>query len=148
MQQSNCVISSVDTNDSGANYPTSLIPIDDLLRSEEHCPATATALAARIEQAGTWTTPILVEDTLLFVMDGHHRLAAARQLGLDSLPCVLLAYNDPRLELSAWDPEATVLPDDVVNAALTGNLLPQKTTRHRLSPEPARIVIPLASLRR
>jgi L-serine kinase (ADP) len=148
MQPSMCAINSIDTSDSGVSYPVCLLPIETLLPTEQHSPESASALAAQIEQAGTWTTPILVDEKLLFVLDGHHRLAAAGQLGLASLPCVLLACDDPRLELSAWDPAAIILIDDVVNAALTGNLFPPKTTRFRLSPAPGHTVFPLTSLRR
>jgi L-serine kinase (ADP) len=140
-------ITPIETGDACVRYPARLVRLDDLRPTEAHYRELARALAARIERARVWTTPLWVEENVLLVMDGHHRLAAARRLGLVHLPCVVLGYDNPRLELSTWDPERKICADDIVNAALSGKLLPQKTTRHRLTPAPRPVAIPLSALR-
>jgi hypothetical protein len=91
------------------------------------------ALMAKIRKCGVWRVPILVEATVHAIMDGHHRWTAAHRLGLRRIPAVVLAYGDPRLTLTSWNGEAYT-PDDVIEAARSGRTMPQKSTRHILTP--------------
>jgi ParB-like chromosome segregation protein Spo0J len=50
-------------------------------------------IAASIVEFG-WTTPILVDGDST-VVAGHGRLLAARKLGLDTIPVVVLGYLTP-----------------------------------------------------
>ncbi|MFH6787259.1 MULTISPECIES: ParB N-terminal domain-containing protein [Methylobacterium] len=84
------------------------------------------------EQA--WTQPIRVERGTLAVLDGHHRLAAAIQLGLGRVP--VRTYDYATVPLASWRPEIQPTRDEVLRRALAGQLYPPKTTRHTFAPEP------------
>jgi hypothetical protein len=125
-----------------------LLPHDWFLPHEMHDPNRATALAAQIEAHGVWTMPLLVEVSNLVILDGHHRWEAAKRLALAAVPAVLIAYGDPRLSLVSWRERERWSPKDVIARALSGELCPVKTTRHRLQPSLRPIAICLADLRR
>ena len=106
----------------------------------------AAALAQAIEAAGVWTHELLIHRDCHAVLDGHHRLAAAKMLGLRSVPCRLVSYGQAGLSLHAWREGDEVTPDKVLAAAASGALLPFKTTRHVLAQDPAPVRVPLSAL--
>ncbi len=55
-----------------------LAPITGLLPSEETRAERVREVTLSILRVAHWTTPVCVEAESLVVMDGHHRLAAAR----------------------------------------------------------------------
>jgi DNA modification methylase len=93
--------------------------IDDLIpyarNARTHSDAQVAQIAASIREFG-WTNPILI-DGQNGVIAGHGRLAAARKLGMDKIPCIeiknltetqikALVLADNKLALNAgWDTE-------------------------------------------
>jgi DNA modification methylase len=93
--------------------------IDDLIpyarNARTHSDAQVAQIAASIREFG-WTNPILI-DGHNGVIAGHGRLAAARKLGMDKIPCIeiknltetqikALVLADNKLALNAgWDTE-------------------------------------------
>jgi hypothetical protein len=56
-------------------------------------------------------------------------------LGLRHVPCVVLEYGDPRVEVRHWDSGADYDVSGLVRRVVTeGVILPYKTTRHHFSP--------------
>jgi hypothetical protein len=104
--------------------------IADIRPTEETAPSRVEALTTDIAITGVWTHPLLVEATVCALMDGHHRLAVAKLLGLELVPAILLSYDDPRVHLEAWSPQHSVSPELIKQRALSGDLLPYKSTRH------------------
>src|SRR5262249_17864762 len=43
---------------------------------------------------------------------------------------VCMSYNNPQVHLESWRPGPHLTPDDILNRARNGNLLPYKSTRH------------------
>ena len=76
-------------------------------------------VAASIEEFG-FNVPVLI-DTHQVLVAGHTRLEAAKKLGLETIPCIVLDGLDPELikqyriidnktgELSSWDYEKLML---------------------------------------
>jgi len=116
------------------------------LRPHEHYVVERAALLAEeISRIGVWTTPIAVERGTGCILDGHHRLAAARALSLQSVPCVLFDHGEVSVESRRAD---VVVTAEIISArSLAGELFPPKTTRHRL-PAHGGCRVPLAMLRR
>jgi ParB-like chromosome segregation protein Spo0J len=113
-----------------------LIPIERILPNEEHDEARLLEVLDSMTRSGRWTVPIVLERASLAVMDGHHRLAAARRLSLPRVPCVLLDYA--QVDVQARRPEFRVDAAHIVARSLARNLYPPKTTRHIfLQPLPA-----------
>ena len=79
-----------------------------------------------------WIQPICVERNTFAVLDGHHRLNAAIQLGLARVP--VRAFDYATVQLDSWRPEIIPTREDVLRRALSGFLHPPKTTRHSFEP--------------
>lgn len=81
--------------------------VDELLpyskNSKSHSPEQVTLIANSIERFG-WTNPCLIADGVLLA--GHGRLMAAKQLGINKVPCIDLSH------LSADDRRAYVIMDN------------------------------------
>lgn len=86
-----------------------------------------------MKRDGVQRRPVLVERHSFAILDGHHRYHAARGLGLAFVNAILIDYEDPRLTLASWT-DQRFTPQDVREAAKTGQLLPAKSTRHILNP--------------
>lgn len=105
-----------------------LIPTEQILPNEEHNETRLLEVLDSISRSGRWTTPIVLERASLAVMDGHHRLAAARQLSLLRVPCVLLDYT--QIGVEARRPDFYVDGAQIITRSRARLLYPPKTTRH------------------
>ena len=96
-----------------------------------------------------YTKPLLVDGATGTILDGHHRYEIARRLDLQCLPCVVVEYlDDDSITLLLWpnsDREG-ISKDDVIQAGLSGDLMPPKTSRHLLSDDLPPISVPLSRL--
>ncbi len=77
-----------------------------------------------------YVTPIVADRHSKTVLDGHHRLHAARELGLIRIPVVFLDYGDGAIRVETWRPGKPVAKQDVLDRAQQGLLFAAKTTRH------------------
>ncbi|MGN6650636.1 ParB N-terminal domain-containing protein [Trinickia sp.] len=109
-------------------WAVELIATERILPNEEHDEARLLDVLNSIERAGRWTAPIVLERASLAVMDGHHRLAAAKRLSLPRVPCVLLDYG--QVGVQTRRPEFQVDATQIVARSLARMLYPPKTTRH------------------
>jgi hypothetical protein len=46
--------------------------------------------------------PVMVDESSLVVLDGMHRVVALRELGYAYIPCCLIDYRLPIVQLGAW----------------------------------------------
>ena len=96
-----------------------------------------------------YTKPLLVDGATGTILDGHHRYEIAKRLDLQCLPCVVVDYlYDDSITLLLWpssDREG-ITKDDVIQAGLSGDLMPPKTSRHLLSDDLPPISVPLSRL--
>lgn len=120
-----------------------LLPLDAIRPTEEILPERVAEVVAMIRTRDAWTQPIAVEAESLALLDGHHRLAAARVLGFNRVPVRLFDYRE--VELTSWRPDYAPTPAEVIARARSGDLYPHKTTRHRFPLRPP-VEIPLTSL--
>lgn len=120
-----------------------LVPTDDLRPHEEVEPDRVEELVKRLREDEVIRHPIVVDEATYTVLDGHHRLAAVRTLGLRVTPVHLVDYDDGFIELESWrDDREPPTKEQVVERAESGDLFPPKTTRHLnlddLGPVPVR----------
>ncbi len=120
-----------------------LLPVRLLRPTEETIPTRVREVVAMILAEQAWTQPICIEGTVHALLDGHHRLAAARELGLTRVPVHVFDYDE--VDLLSWRPEVAPTRAEVLARAVSGRLYPHKTTRHVFPPRPSRPV-PLAAL--
>lgn len=105
-----------------------LIDLNSILPNEEHDKELARRIAKSMLDTRRWIVPIVLEKNSLSVMDGHHRLAAARLIGLRLVPSLLLEYTVVHVVSSREG--YVVTPDAIIERAVSHNLYPVKTTKH------------------
>ncbi|MEM2882630.1 MAG: ParB N-terminal domain-containing protein [Candidatus Bathyarchaeia archaeon] len=76
--------------------------VEGLRLHEEVIPSVVRELADRIRADGVFMHPIIVDEGSLVVLDGMHRVAAAREIGYKFIPVCLVDYNNPSIEIGAW----------------------------------------------
>lgn len=99
-------------------------------------------LVKKIESEKIWTMPIIVEKNNMLVLDGQHRLESAKRMNLKKIPALLVDYKD----VIVWSlrPEEKVTKKIVIERALSHNIFPYKTVKHKFSfciPDDLKILI-------
>lgn len=64
-----------------------LVDISLLKPIEDYDKTRATSLEKEILNKGFWTVPLIVEKKDYMILDGHHRFATAKKLGLKKNSC-------------------------------------------------------------
>nr|CCA26130.1 conserved hypothetical protein [Albugo laibachii Nc14] len=97
-----------------------------------------------------YTHPLLVDLRTGAILDGHHRYTVAMHLELKQVPAVLVDYlGDEGINVDVW-PECgrqTLTKYEVIEMALSPQVFPPKTSRHRFVEALPPISIPLSVLR-
>ena len=126
-----------------------LIPVEVLKPHEQVIQKKVDQLERMTIRWDAYTKPLLVDGATGTILDGHHRYEIARRLDLQCLPCVVVEYlDDDSITLLLWpnsDREG-ISKDDVIQAGLSGELMPPKTSRHLLSDDLPPISVPLSRL--
>ena len=126
-----------------------LVPVETLLpheKVEEHRVDNLEKMTLRWR---AYTKPLLVDRKTGTILDGHHRTKVAVRMELQCLPCVLVDYlEDDGISVSVWPNSGreSIQKEEVIEAALSGNLFEPKTSRHMLSAHLPPISVPLARL--
>jgi hypothetical protein len=123
-----------------------LVPIHALHVHEEIDPDTVREVTVSIRTEGVVKEPILVAKDSLVVLNGHHRVAALRELGVARVPAWVLPYEDTRIRLERWSPGPALTKREVIERARSGTPFPPKTTRHRVDLQLPERPTPLAKL--
>lgn len=89
-------------------------------------------ICEEIQREGRLRHPILVDKRSGVILDGHHRFRAYRELGFETIPCVLVDYQSDIVSVRSRRPDIAVSKDEVIRRALSGELFPPKTTQHIL----------------
>lgn len=122
-----------------------LLDPNKLTPTEDFDAASVSILIAKILNDRRWTSPIIVHKNALFVMDGHHRLEAAKRLDLALVPVLFRDYDC--VDVTAWRSGESVTPDDIFAMARSGKKFPYKTTKHILRSEAPFCSVPLTELK-
>ena len=83
-----------------------------------------------------FTKPLIVDIATGAILDGHHRHAVAIRLELARIPVIVVGYfADESIYLDLWPASELdeISKQDVVDMALSDQLYPPKTTRHRIA---------------
>jgi hypothetical protein len=76
--------------------------VNSLHIHEEVIPELLSQLAERIRSNGVLRDPVIVDEKTLILLDGVHRVAAIRHLGLKYIPVCLVDYDDPNIKIYSW----------------------------------------------
>jgi|TARA_B100002052_G_C15828825_1_gene574306 ParB-like chromosome segregation protein Spo0J len=127
-----------------------LVPLEVLRPHEQIIHKKVDQLERITHRWNAYTKPLLLDRTTGTILDGHHRYHVAQRIGLLCVPCVLIDYlKDDSIELDVWPNcgRDSITKQDVIDAALSGDLMSPKTSRHRLSDHLPPIAVPLSRLR-
>ena len=127
-----------------------LVPITWLRPHEEVKPRNVDTLHEMTLRWSAYTKPLLVDRESGTILDGHHRHQVGIRIGLSRLPVIKVDYlEDESIELDIW-PASTLeslTKQQVIDMALSENVFPPKTSRHRFSDHLPPIAVPLDLLR-
>lgn len=129
----------------GSRY--TLVPRAKLRPHEEIDAKHADELAERIRSEGALFQPVVADEASLVILDGHHRFAALETLGCTLIPCHLVDYMDPRIQVERWEDGRPMAKTEIVSHALRGELYGIKTSRHRTLQAMPSVATGLARLR-
>lgn len=80
----------------------SLAPVNSLYVHEEIIPSILNKLVNDIKSNGLFKDPIIADCNSNVILDGMHRLAAARMLNLKWIPTCYINYMDNRVKVYRW----------------------------------------------
>lgn len=113
------------------DFPVRLLNIGALRHVEDFDPKRVEWLAQKISADAVWSTPLAVSRENI-VMDGQHRLEAAKRLNLRRVPAVVFDYH--AVPVRSLRPEISLDADAVVRNIAEGRPYPYKTVKHDLPP--------------
>ena len=127
-----------------------LVPITWLKPHEEVKPRNVDTLHEMTLRWSAYTKPLLVDQKTGTILDGHHRYHVGIRIGLSRLPVIKVDYlEDDGIELDLWPTceLESLTKQQVIDTALSDDLFPPKTSRHRFSDHLPPIAVPLYLLR-
>jgi ParB-like chromosome segregation protein Spo0J len=100
-----------------------------------------------IKKDGFLRNPIVVDKNTNIILDGHHRYQSIKELGCSKIMAQFIDYNSSEIKVKARRKSETITKEDVIEAGLTGNKLPPKTSRHIIPSKQLNLQIQLKDLR-
>ena len=110
-----------------------MVEVDWLKPHEQIKPKARDKLLDMTKRWGGFTKPVLVDSVTGSLLDGHHRLSVAQELGLSKIPAICLDYlssEDITLELWPNTDLESITKSMVIQMCESGDLFPPKTTKH------------------
>ncbi|HUV46669.1 MAG TPA: ParB N-terminal domain-containing protein [Candidatus Bathyarchaeia archaeon] len=125
-----------------------LLLINKLKTHEAVCQRRVLELMGQIKKEGYLKNPVVVDKETLVLLDGHHRLAALKKIGVKRIPAFLIDYKNSKVKVYLRRKEllTDLIKEAVIRKALINQVFPQKTTRHLLGYRPRNINIKLKNL--
>ena len=99
---------------------------------------------------GGFTKPVLVDSITGSLLDGHHRLSVAKELGLSKIPAICLDYlSSDEIILELWPNNSyeSITKSTVIEMCESNDLFPPKTTKHTTIFDLPPILVSLDELR-
>ena len=99
---------------------------------------------------GGFTKPVLVDSITGSLLDGHHRLSVAKELGLSKIPAICLDYlSSDEIILELWPNNCydSITKSMVIEMCESNDLFPPKTTKHTTIFDLPPILVSLDELR-
>ncbi|MBA86813.1 MAG: hypothetical protein CMB29_01945 [Euryarchaeota archaeon] len=110
-----------------------LVEVTWLKPHEEIKPKARDKLLDMTMRWGGFTKPVLVDSRTGSLLDGHHRLSVAQELGLNKIPAICIDYlSSDAISLDLWPGSNLEIITKlmVVEMCESESLFPPKTTKH------------------
>jgi hypothetical protein len=106
-----------------------LVPVERLRHIEGFSKRRVEWLVRKIIEEGVWTKPVALDADHDLVLDGQHRMEAAKALGLKRVPAVRYVYSN--VDVWSLRPNHSFDWKIVTERALANQPYPYKTVKHR-----------------
>lgn len=119
-------------------FKVELVPLEWLKTHEEIKTKKYEKLLSISKKWGAQRKPILVDKQTGVILDGHHRHAVAKSLGLQKIAVIATNYLDDgsiNLETRNRDIAISISKEQVISMGLSENNFPPKVTKHSLEKE-------------
>jgi hypothetical protein len=118
-----------------------IVPIDELKPHEKGSPLYLKLIRKELLNEGVLKYPIVADEKTLVILDGMHRWLALKSLGYTHIPTILTnVHQNPRIRIGRRrinrytdDASSKITIEEVISAALSGQLMQPKSTRHFFS---------------
>jgi hypothetical protein len=121
------------------------VPVERLKHIEGFSKRRVEWLTRKMLAEGLWTKPVALDDEHDLVLDGQHRMEAAKRLGLKWVPAIRYVYAD--IDVWSLRPRHEFDWKRVTERALAAEPYPYKTVKHKFPGDGLpQIAIPLAEL--
>jgi len=115
-----------------------VVPIDKLRPHEKGSALYLKLIRRELLKDGMLRYPIIADEKTLVILDGMHRWLALKSMGCTLIPVILVNdRRDPRIRIGTrrihryqYDSNPRITADEVISAAMAGNLMEPKSTRH------------------
>ena len=105
-----------------------LIEVDKLRHIEGFGKKRIIWLKNKILKEGIWTNPLKISNEHSLVMDGNHRMEAAKMLNFRYVPCLMYDYDE--VEVWSLRKNHTVTSQLIIERSLSDCIYPYKTAKH------------------
>jgi hypothetical protein len=126
----------------------SLVEVDRLRTHEAVRKRRVRELVEEIRKESGLKRPVVVDRDSLVVLDGHHRLAALREMGVKKAPVFLVDYFSDQVKVYLRRKELMMklIKEAVIRMGLSSQVFGCKTTRHLVRDRPRGVKIGLDKL--
>ena len=112
----------------GTGFGLGIRPIATLRPHEQIIPRHVQTIAEEIRKDGVQRDPIMIDKETGTVLDGMHRLAAFRKLGLENAVCCSVDYSSKSVSLGRWARVYEGADADAVSRLLGSGGAPRRGT--------------------
>ena len=126
-----------------------MIERESLKGHEEVIPSNLDKRVSKMMNKGFYK-PIVIDSGSKVILDGHHKWTAAKLLGLDLVPVIIVDYlHDDTVSVDIWPESARewITKEEVLRMGISDAVFPPKTSRHSFPFTLPSISIPLDDLR-
>ena len=126
-----------------------LLDIKELKQHEKVSDSRVAKLLVDIKKRKKIINPILVSNDGNIILDGHHRVAALKILGLTKVPAEGIDYliDNVKLNIRCKKTMNKLLKEILILKVKQGNIFPIKTTRHVYRKRVKNILVPVDKLK-
>ncbi|OGR51043.1 MAG: hypothetical protein A3I11_08110 [Elusimicrobia bacterium RIFCSPLOWO2_02_FULL_39_32] len=117
------------------NFEVHLLPIEIFKPHEEVQSERVLKIKKEILDSEKILQPLWIEKGNFVVLNGHHRLSALKELNCFQVPCFLFNYFSDEIQVQVCSGSSLTEIDkhSIIQAALTGNLYPPRSSFHILN---------------
>jgi len=111
-------------------FDIELVELDKLKPHEGVDSAHLRELKEEIKDDGVLKFAIAINKNRNIILDGHHRVAALKELGCIKIPAIFVDYSLSNIEVQSQKNGIQLTKNKIIRAGLSLKKLPPKTSKH------------------